>query len=167
MRHVIAILILFCAELCFAQTASAYMNASIKAAEGLKEKKGVLTIVEASIDVFFKTHDIIFFFASTCPHCHVAAPILKAWANAHGAEVLAKTFDDKGLEGFEDARPPDTKLTAAAFEGRAISYPAIFIINIDSKTLYPVTFGALSNDAFDKRMQDLIVKITAYERGGA
>ena len=115
---------------------------------------------------FFKNHVLLFFFASSCPHCHQQAPILKDWANNHGVAVDARTLDEKPLPEFPTATPATASLVETAFRGNSIRYPALFVMNPDSGVLYPVAIGSMTTDELNTRMQTLIPKIIAYEQGG-
>ena len=112
---------------------------------------------------FFQTHRILFFFASTCPYCHKEAPILKQWINLHGASVLAYSFDGEGLPEFPTPQPMETSLVNAAFQNHAIQYPALFILNVGTNAIYPVSMGALDEAELDERLQHLLPKIVMYE----
>lgn len=112
---------------------------------------------------FNKTHVVLFFFASTCPYCHKQAPILKRWAAFHGMEIEARSFDDKTLPEFNEAQPVTKALVDAAYQGQAISYPALFVLNTDTHVLYPVAIGALDETELSARMDTLIPKIMAFE----
>lgn len=120
---------------------------------------------QTSTTPFFKNHVLLFFFASTCPHCHQQAPILKDWANYHGVTVDARTLDDKQLPEFPTATPATASLLEAAFRGNRISYPALFVMNTTSGALYPVAIGSLTAHELNTRMQTLLPKIIAYEQG--
>lgn len=114
---------------------------------------------------FFQNHALVLFYASTCPHCHRFAPVLKNWADTYGASVLPFSFDNQPLAQFLDFKPATSEWVQAAFAGRAISYPALFIINTQTHALYPVTIGAMSEIELANRMQDFIPKIINHERG--
>ncbi len=115
---------------------------------------------------FFKNHVLLFFFASSCPHCHHQAPILKDWANNHGVTVDARTLDDKPLPEFPTTIAASASLVETAFRGNSIRYPALFVMNPSSGALYPVAIGSMSSDELNTRMQALVPKIIAYEQGG-
>jgi type-F conjugative transfer system pilin assembly thiol-disulfide isomerase TrbB len=115
---------------------------------------------------FFDDHKVMFFFASTCPHCHKQAPVLKAWATDAGADIEAYSFDDQPLPGFEEVYPATQALVSAAFKGEQIRYPALFIVHDKTGELYPVSVGALSESELAQRMQVLIPKIIKHESRG-
>lgn len=112
---------------------------------------------------FFSEHALIFFYGSQCQYCQQFAPILKHWAQQHQAPVLALALDNKPLAEFTQFKPATTEWINVAFKNQAITYPAVFIANHYIKSLYPVSFGALTPIEFNERMQSLIAKIQAYE----
>ncbi len=124
------------------------------------------TAITPASTPFFKNHVLLFFFASSCPHCHHQAPILKDWANNHGVTVDARTLDDKPLPEFPTATTATASLVETAFRGNSIRYPALFVMNPASGALYPVAIGSMTTDELNMRMQVLIPKIVAYEQGG-
>ncbi|HAU1410318.1 type-F conjugative transfer system pilin assembly thiol-disulfide isomerase TrbB [Legionella pneumophila serogroup 1] len=115
---------------------------------------------------FFSTHGLILFYGSQCPHCKRFAPILKGWANRNKAEVLPLSLDNQPLPEFPKFLPATTGWINAAFGGNSINYPALFVVNPKTKTLYPVGFGSMTNAELNDRMAVLISKIKAYEIKG-
>ena len=47
-----------------------------------------------------KDHALVFFFASTCKHCHQLAPTLQAIAKTYGLHIFDFSFDGKPIPGF-------------------------------------------------------------------
>lgn len=115
---------------------------------------------------FFKVHRIVFFYASTCPHCHQFAPILNSWAKQNKTEVLPLAFDNQPLAEFPNFLPATTEWINAAYQEKPIQYPALFVVNPKTKQLYPIGFGAMTYDELNYRMQRLIPKIDAFEGNG-
>lgn len=112
---------------------------------------------------FFNTHHLVFFFSSTCPHCHNSAPHLKAWTNQVNVEVDAYSFDGRGLPEFPEAKPVTNELVASAFQTNTIQYPALFIMNQRTHALYPVVVGEFTFSELVSRMKGLVPKIIAFE----
>lgn len=167
MRLLAGCLVFLCSYNVFANTAKDELLLAIQTREG-GQNSAPMTIVENHHETknpFFKNHQILFFFSSTCGHCHRQAPVLKAWAESAGVFVDSRTFDGQSLEAFPHPSMPTTQLVTAAFKGRPISYPAIFITNTNTLAVYPVTFGALSGAQLSERIQELIPKIVNFERG--
>lgn len=167
MRILAGCLVFLCSYNVFANTAKDELLLAIQIRES-GQNSAPMTIAGNHLETknpFFKNHQILFFFSSTCGHCHRQAPILKAWAESVGVFVDARTFDGQPLEAFPHPSMPTTQLVTAAFKGRSISYPAIFITNTKTLAVYPVTFGALSGAQLSERIQELIPKIVNFERG--
>ncbi len=112
---------------------------------------------------FFSTHGVILFYGSRCPHCQQFAPILKHWADLHSAEILPLSLDNQPLPEFPKYAPATTEWINAAFVGNVINYPALFVVNPETKALYPVGFGSMTESELNDRMDVLITKITANE----
>lgn len=114
---------------------------------------------------FFKNHALVFFFSSQCTYCQQFAPVVRQWAVMQGAPVLALSFDNQPLDSFPDARPVTTEWSNAAYAGKPITYPALFIANRQSHLIYPVAFGAMGYADLEMRLSQIKPKIEAYEAG--
>lgn len=131
------------------------------------ERRGIQPI-QSPEDGFYKNHGFILFYGSQCPHCRQFAPILKQWASQHHVRILPLSLDNQPLAEFPQFIPATTEWINAAFQGNPINYPALFMVNPDTKQLFPVAFGALSYVELDTRMEQLIPLIKAHEhQGGA
>ncbi|KTC69774.1 conjugal transfer protein TrbB [Legionella bozemanae] len=115
---------------------------------------------------FFSTHGLILFYGSQCPHCKQFAPILKRWVTRNKAEVLPLSLDNQPLPGFPKFLPATTEWINSAFGGNAINYPALFVVNPNTKALYPVGFGSMTEAELNDRIKTLIPKIKMYENKG-
>jgi type-F conjugative transfer system pilin assembly thiol-disulfide isomerase TrbB len=124
------------------------------------------TMVNKKDKGFFSTHALILFYGSQCPHCRQFAPVLKRWANQRNAEVLPLSFDNQPLPEFPKFLPATTEWVTAAFQGSAINYPALFLVNPATKVLYPVGFGEMTDSELSARMELLIVKVSEFEQKG-
>ena len=153
----------------FAQTAAQVLTDQIEARSSPKREISFVPAAPSNQPPipFFKTHVVVFFFASTCPYCHKQAPVLSRWASTYGVRVDARSFDDKPIRGFEGQRPVTKDLVDAAFAGKPITYPALFVMNESRGTLYPVSFGALNEVELQARMDNLIPRIMQHEEGYA
>ena len=114
-------------------------------------------------NAFFQTHGLVFFFASTCPYCHQFSPVLRRVANDFNAHVLPLSFDNQPLPEFKDFLPATSDWTTVAFKSEAIHYPALFIANPQTQSLYPVSIGSLNEVELKTRLEALIPKIMAHE----
>lgn len=114
---------------------------------------------------FYKHHGLLFFYGSQCPHCQRFAPLLHHLTKVQHIPVLALSLDNQGLPDFPDFTAATTEWLTLAFDDKPIEYPALFLINPESHTLYPVSIGALSEGELSERLKNLIPRIEAYEQG--
>jgi hypothetical protein len=49
------------------------------------------------------------------------------------------------------------------YQGKPVVYPALVMANTQTKALYPISFGALSDSELEERVQLLQDKIRDYE----
>lgn len=115
---------------------------------------------------FFSTHGLVLFYGSHCPHCQRFAPIIKRWSTHHKVDVLPLSIDNQPLSEFPNFLPATTEWINVAFEGKPIHYPALFLIHSKSHTLYPVSFGSMTEAELNERMAFIISKIKTYETRG-
>lgn len=130
------------------------------------QKSASLNVSPASPDSkneFFKHHALVFFFSSQCPYCKQFAPVVTTWAATNGASILGLSFDNQPFEELPDFLPATTQWVNAAYNGKPITYPALFVVNKTQHLLYPVAFGAMSKDEFEQRIAVIQSKIEAYE----
>lgn len=114
---------------------------------------------------FNQTHALVFFFSSTCHFCQGFAPVINDWAATHHMPLLAYTTNGETLPGLLDAPPIDATLKNAFFGQTPVRVPACFVFNVKTHLAYPVASGALTTPELNERMNALIPKIEAYERG--
>lgn len=134
----------------------------------LAERQGQNPVSETRVapqgkDAFSKTHGLILFFSSQCPYCRQFSPVVKQFAEASGMEILPLSFDNQPLPEFQKFLPATKEWVSVAFGNNPINYPALFMVNAKTHTLYPVSTGALSEAELASRVEALIDKVKAYE----
>lgn len=91
---------------------------------------------------------IWFFYRSDCPYCQRYAPVLKAFSNTYGFEVLAISQDGGPLSQF-----PDYELDAGHSQMLGISVvPATFLINPATNEIHPVAHGYVAGQDLADRV---------------
>lgn len=126
----------------------------------------LMSLTAQASEPFFKTHGLVFFYGSECPHCQRFAPIVRRYADENQMAVLPLSLDDKALPDFADFLPATSEWLTAAFRDKPIEYPALFVVNPKTQTLYPVSIGAMEAYELNSRMQTLIPRINTYEAQG-
>lgn len=98
---------------------------------------------------------LVFFYSSQCPHCQAFAPVIQAFAKQNDWILEPVSADGQALPGFAYTIPADAAMLKKAFQTRAIQYPAAFIADKKSQTLYPVSFGNVTYQELSNRVNQL------------
>lgn len=121
----------------------------------------------AEAKAFTEGHALIFIYESHCPYCQQMAPVVKAYSEETGLLVSPVSIDQRPIAPFDYFDIPKPELLQTVFANQAVEYPALFLLNLKTKALYPVSIGALSLDELHERMGVLITKIARFEQGEA
>jgi type-F conjugative transfer system pilin assembly thiol-disulfide isomerase TrbB len=117
-------------------------------------------------DSFTQHHVLLVFFSSTCHFCQAFVPVVHQWSVQHHWSVVAVTTNGEALPDFPQPEPMNAELKARFFAGKPVVVPACFVLNNQTGKAFPVSMGALNTQEFDERMNILLPKIAAYEKGG-
>lgn len=163
-------LLLFCtvisanANTTLDQLASLETNKKDNVMTGQSMTLKVATTTRTTIP-FNQTHALVFFFSSTCHFCQGFAPVIDDWAKTHHMPLLAYTTNGETLSRLTDVLPIDAQLKNAFFGQAPVRVPACFVFNVKTHQAYPISSGALTDTELNERMNTLIPKIEAYEKG--
>jgi conjugal transfer pilus assembly protein TraF len=97
-----------------------------------------------------KTYGLFFVFSKDCPYCHEMAPVVKAFAQAYGFEVLAISADGEGIPEFPSPRKDNGILKNLNPEG---GVPAVFLVNPKTKWVLPIARGLLNQDQLEENVR--------------
>ncbi|MGQ0622767.1 MAG: conjugal transfer protein TraF, partial [Panacagrimonas sp.] len=106
--------------------AAAYIQADVQSAE-LDQR-----LTEAA-----QRYGLMFFFRGSCPHCHRFAPVLKAFAERYGFDILPVSLDGGVLPEFPS--PQGNVEAASALQVESV--PAVYLIEPRTRTVAAATFG--------------------------
>lgn len=112
---------------------------------------------------FMSNHSILLVYSSRCQYCHIFAPTLRKWVDERGVSVRAISLDGIALREFPNIEQADEELINAAYGDMPHGTPALFIINEQSKAIYPAIFGNASYQDLNQRMTALAAKIKDFE----
>jgi len=107
----------------------------------------------------------VFFFRSTCPHCHRFTPVLKDFASFYDVPIRAYSLDGPDLDNLH-AR----KMGAAQYRKYFLSgnfkavVPALFLQDTTTLQTYAVMFGEAPPWLLAGRMNALLKHIEATQR---
>ncbi len=104
-------------------------------------------------------YGLIYLGHAGCAGCKVFGPLLRAFAQRHGLDVLAVSLTGEALEGWPEA-VADRGRAARLGLGDA-PVPALVLFDTKTKRVLPVGFGVMAED----RMAERIFALTALEPG--
>lgn len=112
------------------------------------EKKQTTEIIKSlSTD-----YGLFFFFIGHCDYCHGFAPIVKAFSEKYGWQVLAITLDGGTLEEFPNAQPDN-----GLFQQWSVQVlPALYAVNPNTGHVIPVAHGMTSIDEMENRVISMV-----------
>lgn len=99
-----------------------------------------------------KEYGLFFIFQSTCPYCHKFAGTLKSFAEQYGFDVIPISMDGVGLPEYPNPKRPGVILERIAIK----AVPAVFAVAPGSKQIIPITYGLISIDELEKRVEELL-----------
>jgi conjugal transfer pilus assembly protein TraF len=106
-------------------------------------------------------YGLFFFFSGNCRYCHGFAPIVKAFSETYGWEVLAITVDGGPIEDFPHAVKDNGLIEAWGVK----ALPALFAINPATEEVLPLAYGMVSLDAIETRLMTLLETSTTETKG--
>ena len=126
---------------------------------------------DAALDRLGERYGLIYLGTSGCSACRVFGPLLRAFAQRHGLDVLAVSLDGGALEGWPEAVPDNgraARLGLGNGPGRSPGpgrfpgpVPALVLFDTETKRAIPVGFGVMAED----QMAERIYALTALKTG--
>jgi len=98
------------------------------------------------------THGLFFFFSGHCRFCHEFAPVVKAFSESYGWEILAISVDGGKLDAFPHAVLDNGLSHAWGVQ----ALPALFAINPTTEEVIPLAYGMVSLDQIENRLMTLL-----------
>jgi len=137
-------------------------NANNETAQSLQHQ---LTSNQNKPQGFFSNHSLVLIYSSTCQYCHMFAPTLRQWVDTNGLNVRSISLDGRPINDFPNIEQVDKELIDTAYGDMPHGTPALFVINEETKAIYPAVIGNASYQDLNSRMEKLTVKITEFEQG--
>ena len=104
-------------------------------------------------------YGLIYLGDARCGACKVFGPLLRAFAERHGLDVLAVSRTGEALEGWPRAVPDDGRAARLGLGNAPI--PALVLFDTVTKSVLPVGFGVMAED----EMAERIFALTELEAG--
>ena len=120
---------------------------------------------DAALARLGERYGLIYIGQAGCAACRVFGPLLRAFSQRHGLDVLAVSLDGGALEGWPGAVADNgraARLGLGGGPGRSPGpVPALVLFDTETKRAIPVGFGVMAEDQMAKR----IYALTALETG--
>ena len=115
--------------------------------------------VAASLAKLGERYGLIYLGHAGCAGCKVFGPLLRAFAQRHGLDVLAVSLSGAALEGWPEAVPDNGRAARLGLAGAPV--PAVVLFDTRTKRVLPVGYGVMAED----EMAERIFALTALEPG--
>ena len=114
---------------------------------------------EAALARLGERYGLIYLGHAGCAGCKVFGPLLRAFAQRHGLDVLAVSLTGAALEGWPEAVADNGRAARLGLGNAPV--PALVLFDTKTKTVLPVGFGVMAED----QMAERIFALTALEPG--
>ncbi len=104
-------------------------------------------------------YGLIYLGHAGCAGCKVFGPLLRAFAQRHGLDVLAVSLSGAALEGWPEAVADQGRAARLGLGNAPV--PALVLFDTATKRVIPVGFGVMAED----EMAERIFALTALEPG--
>ena len=104
-------------------------------------------------------YGLIYLGSTRCAACRVFGPLLRAFAERHGLDVLAVSLTGEALEGWPRAVPDGGRAARLGLGDAPI--PALVLFDTVTRAVLPVGFGVMAED----EMAERIFALTELEQG--
>ncbi|MBP6986409.1 MAG: type-F conjugative transfer system pilin assembly protein TraF [Alphaproteobacteria bacterium] len=109
--------------------------------------------MDKAIQGLSKTHGLFFFYSGSCTYCHKFAPIVKAFAQKYGWEVLPISIDGAGLPEFPNFKPDNG--TAQTLGVKVL--PSLLAVEPSTGQVIPLSYGFSTHDQIEDRIRVLLI----------
>lgn len=110
--------------------------------------------MNVQVKALSKSHGLFFFFSNSCAYCKNFAPIVKAFADKYGWEVMAISIDGSTLPEFPNAVMDNGTAKALGVE----FVPTLLAVNPTREEIIPLSNGMSSQDQILDRIRVLIIE---------
>jgi len=114
---------------------------------------------DAALARLGERYGLIYLGHAGCAGCKVFGPLLRAFAQRHGLDVLAVSLTGHALEGWPEAVADNGRAARLGLGNAPV--PALVLFDTRTKRVLPVGFGVMAED----EMAERIFALTALEPG--
>ena len=116
---------------------------------------------EAALARLGDRYGLIYLGHAGCAGCKVFGPLLRAFAQRHGLEVLAVSLTGEALEGWPEAVADNGRAARLGLGNAPV--PALVLFDTATKRVVPVGFGVLAEDEMAERIHALTVLESGHD----
>ena len=110
--------------------------------------------MEREVKKLSKSHGLFFFVSSSCAYCRNFAPIVRAFSQKYGWDVIAISTDGSTLPDF-----PRTMVDNGISQKLGVKVlPTLLAVNPNSEEVIPLSFGMTSQEQILDRIRVLIIE---------
>ena len=99
-------------------------------------------------------YGLFFFYTTGCGYCQKYSPILKAFSEHYGVEVMAVSMDGQVLPEWPNSQINQGRAEEFGLSGKPV--PATILFDAKSKKLLPVGFGLLTVNELEERIYEIV-----------
>ncbi len=114
---------------------------------------------DAALARLGERYGLIYLGHAGCAGCKVFGPLLRAFAQRHGLDVLAVSLTGAALEGWPEAVADNGRASRLGLGNAPV--PALVLFDTKTRRVLPVGFGVMAED----EMAERIFALTALEPG--
>ena len=114
---------------------------------------------DAALARLGERYGLIYLGHAGCASCRVFGPLLRAFAERHGLDVLAVSLTGEALEGWPEAVADNGRAASLGLAGAPS--PALVLFDTATRRAVPVGFGVMAED----EMAERIFALTELEAG--
>ncbi len=114
---------------------------------------------DAALARLGERYGLIYLGHAGCAGCRVFGPLLRAFAQRHGLDVLAVSLSGEALEGWPEAVADNGRAARLGLGNAPV--PALVLFDTATKRVLPVGFGVMAED----QMAERIYALTVLESG--
>lgn len=148
----------------FADTWQQVVRTSPQLDHTLRAPTGNAAYVQADVDAASldqrlseasNRYGLLFFFRGSCPYCHRFAPVLQAFAQRYGFDIVPVTLDGGSLPEF----PNPQRNQAAASSLQVDSVPAVYLIEPRTRRVAATSFGYVGYSELAQRVDAALTQL--------
>ena len=106
--------------------------------------------VESAVRNINDRYGVFFLFSGSCPHCHRYSPILKAFQQKYGINIMAVSMDGGSLPEWPKFMVNNGQIARMGIDNNTV--PATLLFDKKTRKVIPIGFGVLAHSELEERI---------------